>query len=138
MGFIGSNFIRHMLARYGDITIINLDKLSYGSNSANLADIPTGPRYRFVKGDINDMTLVGNESENAEAIVNIAAETHVDRSISNPRTFLEANTDGVLNLLEACRLRDLTFLQVSTDEVYGAAGELQAFKEGDPLNPSSP
>jgi dTDP-glucose 4,6-dehydratase len=138
MGFIGSNFIHHMLAAYDDITIINLDKLSYGSNPANLADIPTGPRYRFVKGDINDVTLMRNESENAEAIVNIAAETHVDRSISNPRSFFEANTVGVLNLLEACRTHDVTFLQVSTDEVYGSAGELYAFKEGDPLNPSSP
>jgi len=138
MGFIGSNFIHHMLAAYDDITIINLDKLSYGSNPANLADIPTGPHYRFVKGDVNDVTLVRNESENAEAIVNIAAETHVDRSISNPRSFFEANTEGVLNLLEACRLHDMMFLQVSTDEVYGAAGELQAFAENDRLDPSSP
>ncbi len=75
MGFIGSNFIRHMLAAYDDITIINFDKLSYGSNPATVANITTSDRYRFVKGDINDPDLVKKESENVEAIVNIAAET---------------------------------------------------------------
>lgn len=138
MGFIGSNFIRHMLEAHSDLSIINLDRLSYGSNPANLRDIPEGSAYRFVKGDIDDFDAVLKLTRDMAAVVNIAAETHVDRSISNPRSFFEANTEGVLNLLEACRTHDMTFLQVSTDEVYGSAGELQAFKEGDPLNPSSP
>jgi len=138
MGFIGSNFIRHMLKGHSDLSMINLDRLSYGSNPANLRDIPEGSAYRFVKGDINDFDAVLKLTRDTAAVVNIAAETHVDRSISNPRTFFEANTEGVLNLLEACRTHDVTFLQVSTDEVYGSAGDLQAFKEVDRLNPSSP
>lgn len=104
MGFIGSNFIRHMLAAYDDITIINLDRLYYGSNPANLKDIPAGKRYQYVKGDINDFDSVKKLVTDIESIVNIAAETHVDRSISNPLAFHEANTAGVVNLLEACRL----------------------------------
>jgi len=138
MGFIGSNFTRHLLEFHNDLSIINLDRLSYGSNQANLRDIPEGSAYQFVKGDINDIDAALKLSRDVDAVVNIAAETHVDRSISDPRVFHKANTEGVLNLLETCRLRDITFLQVSTDEVYGSAGELQAFKEGDRLNPSSP
>lgn len=138
MGFIGSNFTRHLLEVHNDLSMINLDRLSYGSNPTNLRDIPEGAAYRFVKGDINDIDAVLKLSRDVDAVVNIAAETHVDRSISGPRAFHKANTEGVLNLLETCRVRDITFLQVSTDEVYGSAEELQAFKEGDRLNPSSP
>jgi len=105
MGFIGSNFIRYMLETQTDTSIVNFDRLSYGSNPANLDDIPGGPAYRFVKGDINDFDLVLKLIGDVGAVVNIAPETHVDRSISNPRTFFEANTEGVLNLLEACSRR---------------------------------
>ncbi len=138
MGFIGSNFIRYELTNHADVSIINLDKLSYGSNPANLKDIEAGGRYRFLKEDINDFELIGRLSEEVDAVVNFAAETHVDRSISNPKPFHEANTAGVLTLLEACRHRDLTFLQVSTDEVYGSALASQSFQEQDRLDPSSP
>jgi len=113
MGFIGSNFIRHVLSHRRDNYMINLDNLSYGSNSANLKAI-NSTRYRFVKGDINDVSLIKKLSADVDAVVNFAAETHVDRSISSPRLFHQANTAGVLNLLEVCRLRDLTFTQVST------------------------
>ncbi len=138
MGFIGSNFIHHMLVSEDDIVITNLDRLSCGSNPANLNDVPPGKAYGFVKGDINDFNLIKKLAGKVEAIANFAAETHVDRSISNPTSFHEANTRGVLNLLEACRQRDIVFLQVSTDEVYGSATAEQAFSEEDRLNPSSP
>ena len=138
MGFIGSNFIRYMLGKYSDIEIINIDKLSYGANPANLKDMEDDRRYRFIKGDICDFELIKSLAEDVDVIVNIAAETHVDRSISNPRAFLESNTIGAFNLLEVSRTRNLTFLQVSTDEIYGSAPEGSSFNEEDTLNPSSP
>ena len=138
MGFIGSNFIRQVLSDREDTYIVNLDSLSYGSNPANLRAVEKSRRYRFMKGDINDLALVRKLAEETDVLVNFAAETHVDRSISNPRSFHETNTAGVLNLLEACRLHDPTFLQVSTDEVYGSAAEGQTFLEQDRLDPSSP
>ncbi len=138
MGFIGSNLIRHMLEAHEDIEILNLDKLSYGSNPFNLKSIEADGRYGFLRGDICDFETVKGAAKDMEAVINLAAETHVDRSISNPRPFLETNVLGVLNLLEACRLHDLAYQQVSTDEVYGPAPKGRSFKEGDPLNPSSP
>jgi dTDP-glucose 4,6-dehydratase len=138
LGFIGSNFIRHMLEAHTELSILNLDNLSYGSNPANLRDIPEGPKYRFVKGDINDFDMMLALTHDIGAVVNFAAETHVDRSISNPRNFFAANVQGPLNLLEVCRKRDMMFLQVSTDEVYGSVWGLQGFREEDRLNPSSP
>lgn len=138
MGFIGSNFIRHQLSKYNDVSIVNLDRLSYGSNPDNLKDVNAGGRYRFLREDINDFEPIKKLTNDIDAIINFAAESHVDRSIANPRSFEETNTRGVVNLLEACRLRDLTFLQVSTDEVYGSSQEAQAFTEEDPLGPSSP
>lgn len=138
MGFIGSNFIRRFLADHQDAGVINLDKLSYGSNPANLKDLENDKRYQFSRGDINDSALVKELAENVEAVVNFAAETHVDRSIANPRSFHETNTAGVLNLLEACREHDLTLMQVSTDEIYGSAEPEHAFAELDRLDPSSP
>lgn len=137
MGFIGSNFIRHMLTSYEDINITNLDRLSYGSNPANLHDIENTPHYDFIRGNICD-DAVSKLMRDAEAVINFAAETHVDRSISDPKAFHESNTAGVLNLLEACRLHDLRYLQVSTDEVYGSAPSDHAFVEHDMLDPSSP
>ncbi len=138
MGFIGSNFIRAMLTNNDDVSIVNVDRLSHGSNPANLQDIKQTGRYRFVKGDINDFGLVRDLTKDREAVVNFAAETHVDRSISNPRAFHGSNTAGVVTLLEVSRLLDLKFLQVSTDEVYGSAPNGPGFSEGDRLEPSSP
>ena len=139
LGFIGSNFIRYMLTKYDDIQVTNVDKLSTGSNPANLKDIKADKRYRFFKGDVNDKRLIKTLMKGAEAVVNIAAETHVDRSISNPKPFLESNTFGTFNLLEAARKADVkTFLHVSTDEIYGTTPRASSFKESDNLNPSNP
>ncbi len=138
MGFIGSNYINHVMSTRPDVQVVNLDKLSYGSNPASLKNLEGRANYRFVKGDICDDKLVGQAAANVEVVVNFAAETHVDRSISNPGAFLESNTKGVLTLLESCRRRDLKFLQVSTDEVYGSADDGRGFREVDALNPSSP
>ncbi len=138
MGFIGSNFIRYILSKYSDANVVNLDKLSLGSNPANLRGIAKGRAYRFLEGDINNFRLVKRVAKSVDAIVNFAAETHVDRSISNPSSFLDANTIGVVRLLEACRLHELSFLQVSTDEVYGSARAEKALVEEDRLDPSSP
>jgi dTDP-glucose 4,6-dehydratase len=137
LGFIGSNFIRYMLSTESDVRVVNLDKLSYGSNPANLKDIRGHSNYRFVKGDICDDRLVNELTARVDGVINFAAETHVDRSISNSRSFVDSNTLGTLTLLESCRGRDLKFLQISTDEVYGPS-DGRAFKEEDALNPSSP
>jgi len=139
LGFIGSNFIRFMLDEDRDIKIINLDKMSYGSNPKNLKEYENNPRYKFVRGDIAEYDLVGKLVKDVDAIVNIAAETHVDRSIANPEEFLKSNTIGVFNLLEAIRRanREARFIQVSTDEVYGDILE-GSFRENDRLMPSNP
>jgi len=139
LGFIGSNFIRFMLDEGRDIKIINLDKMSYGSNPKNLKEYENEPRYKFVRGDIAEYDLVGKLVKDVDAIVNIAAETHVDRSIANPEEFLKSNTIGVFNLLEAIRRanRQARFIQVSTDEVYGDILE-GSFRENDRLMPSNP
>jgi dTDP-glucose 4,6-dehydratase len=139
LGFIGSNFIRFMLNESRDIRIINLDKMSYGSNPENLKECENDPRYEFMKGDIADYKLVERLIKDVDAVVNIAAETHVDRSIASPEEFLRSNTIGVFNLLEAIRKvdREARLLQVSTDEVYGDILE-GFFKESDRLMPSNP
>jgi len=137
LGFIGSNFIRYMLTKYSEIQIINLDKLSVGSNPANLKEIETDKRYRFVKGDIADKKLVKNFVDEADAIINIAAETHVDRSIAEPWAFIHSNTIGAISLFEAARKHEKRILHVSTDETYGDILE-GSFKENDKLKPSSP
>jgi dTDP-glucose 4,6-dehydratase len=138
MGFIGSNFIRLILPNDADLNLVNLDSLSYGSNPANLRDLENGKKYRFVKGNICDEELLENTMKDVDAVVNFAAESHVDRSISNPAAFFDSNTLGVLTLLEACRKGDLKLLQVSTDEVYGSTPEGTPFRETDRLDPSSP
>jgi len=137
LGFIGSNFIRFMLAKYDDIQITNLDKLSIGSNPTNLKDIETDNRYKLVKGDVADRRLIKNLMDEAEVIVNIAAETHVDRSIAEPLPFLNSNTIGAVNLFEAAKKHGKRILHVSTDEVYGEIIK-GSFREGDKLKPSSP
>jgi len=139
LGFIGSNFIRHMLTKYDNIQITTLDKLSMGSNPANLKDVEADNRYRFVKGDITDRELVKNLANQTDVVVNIAAETHVDRSIANPQPFFESNTLGAFNLLEAARKADIkAFLHVSTDEIYGTTPQAISSKESDRLYPSNP
>lgn len=139
LGFIGSNFIRYVLNNYSDIEIINVDNLSYGSNPSNLKDYEFDNRYRFIKGDIANKSMMKRLIKNVDAIVNFAAETHVDRSIANPWPFLKSNVEGVLSILEAMRSygRDVRLIHVSTDEVYGDILE-GSFSEEDRLKPSSP
>ncbi|MEM4575697.1 MAG: dTDP-glucose 4,6-dehydratase [Archaeoglobaceae archaeon] len=137
MGFIGSNFVRYMLQKYDDLEILNLDALKYGSNPDNLRDLKD--RYSFIKGDIADFELVSELVAKSDVIVNFAAETHVDRSISNPEAFVHSNFIGVFTILEAIRKknREAKFIQISTDEVYGDIMS-GSFKEDDRLKPSSP
>ena len=137
MGFIGCNFIRYMFTKYDDIEITNLDRLSMGSNPANLKDIKTDKRYQFVKGDIVNKKLVIDLVGKADIVVNIAAETHVDRSIAEPWPFLHSNTIGAVTLFEATRRHGKRILHISTDEIYGDILK-GSFKEDDKLKPSSP
>ena len=138
-GFIGSNFVRHVLHAHPDDSIINLDKLTYAGNPENLRDVETNPRYRFVKGDICDEALVDDLLGGVDAVVHLAAETHVDRSNLGADDFLRTNVTGTYTLLEAARRRRVgRFLAVSTDEVYGSIAAGKAACETDPLNPSNP
>jgi len=149
-GFVGSNFVRYILREHPDWHIVNLDKLTYAGNLKNLEDIASDPRYNFVRGDIADRELVDRvfSQERPDAVVNFAAESHVDRSILDPSPFIETNVKGTQVLLEAIRthwpksktqeLTPKTFIQVSTDEVYGSLGETGAFTEDSPLKPNSP
>jgi dTDP-glucose 4,6-dehydratase len=139
LGFIGSNFIRYMMVKYNDVRVINVDNMSYGSNPANLRDLENDERYKFVKGDISNKKLMEKLVRNVDVIVNFAAESHVDRSIANPRSFLKNNTIGLVNILEAVRLRnrEAKVIHISTDEVYGDILN-GSFKEDDRLKPSSP
>ncbi len=137
-GFIGSNFIRLLVAERPDWEIVNLDKLTYAGNPENLRDVEDNPRYRFLKGDICDPQAVAEAVEGCDAVVNFAAETHVDRSIMEPMAFLRTDMEGTFVLLEAVRDgRAGTLLQVSTDEVYGTIPEGVA-AETSALRPSSP
>jgi dTDP-glucose 4,6-dehydratase len=137
-GFIGSNFVRYMLRTYADVEIVNLDRLTYAGNLENLRDVEADSRYTFVKGDICDAAVVGEALRGADAVVNFAAETHVDRSIASPQDFIRTDVLGTHTLLEAVReLGIARYLQISTDEVYGSIDE-GAFTEESPLCPSSP
>jgi dTDP-glucose 4,6-dehydratase len=135
-GFIGSNFIRHLL-KETDCKAINLDKLTYAGNLNNIKDLRRQKRQRFVRGDIRNRKLVDSLVREVDAVVNFAAESHVDRSIQAPRVFVETNVLGTQVLLEACRRFGVKFEQISTDEVYGSRLE-GSFRETDLLNPSSP
>jgi len=140
-GFIGSNFIRFLVQSGKDYRIINLDKLTYAGNLENLADLVGGPGYEFVRGNIGDGKLVDRLlEENVEAVVNFAAESHVDRSLYEPDLFIQTNVVGVQILLHAAlRHKIKKFVQVSTDEVYGSLdAEGPRFREDFPLAPSSP
>jgi len=139
-GFIGSNFIRLVLDE-SEQRIVNLDLLTYAGNLANLAGLEQHPRYRFVRGDIGDRALVAGllTAEKIDAVVNFAAESHVDRSIDAPRVFLETNTLGTQALLEVAADQQITrFVQISTDEVYGSLGAQGRFTESSRLQPNSP
>lgn len=137
-GFIGSAFVRRVLARHRDVTVTVLDKLTYAGNLANLAPVADDPRYRFVQGDINDEALVDELAAEVDAIVNFAAESHVDRSIEGPDAFIRTDVHGTFVLLEAARRHGhARYLQISTDEVYGDV-PTGSSKETDPLRPRSP
>ena len=128
-GFIGANFINNILQKRDDVEIINLDKLTYAGNLENLSDLCTNSRYQFVRGNITSSKDVEKTlSQGIDAVINFAAETHVDRSILNPSGFVQTNVCGTQVLLEACRKKKIErFIQVSTDEVYGSLKESGKF-----------
>jgi dTDP-glucose 4,6-dehydratase len=137
-GFIGSNFIRHVLSAHADDRIVNLDKLTYAGNPANLADLERHPRYAFVHGDICDAKLVRDVVRGVDAVINFAAMTHVDRSILDPDESLRTDVLGVHVLLEAVREMGIArLLHISTDEVYGSITR-GAATEASPLRPTNP
>jgi dTDP-glucose 4,6-dehydratase len=137
-GFIGSNYVRHLLATDPDAQVTNFDKLTYAGHPASLADLDGEPRHRFVQGDICDLELLLQLLPGHDALVNFAAETHVDRSIVEPLEAVRTNALGVATLAEAARRTGVgRFLQVGTDEEYGTIGQ-GAFRESDRLEPSSP
>ena len=137
-GFIGSNFIRHVLETYPDYRIINLDKLTYAGNQDNLKDIENNPNYSFVRGDICDTDVVNEVMQQVDQVVHFAAESHVDRSIDDGSVFVRTNVFGTYTLLESALEHGIKrFVHVSTDEVYGSINE-GSFKETDILIPSSP
>lgn len=138
-GFIGSNFIRYMLGQHADVSVMNVDKLTYAGNPDNLRDIEGDKRYRFIKADICDAQLMAAIAKDADVIVNFAAESHVDRSIDNPFAFVDTNVKGTYSLIQAAReAGHKQYLQISTDEVYGDMHAAQKADESFPLQPSSP
>jgi len=137
-GFIGSAFIRNYLNNNPNDTITNLDSLTIGSNLQNLKVIENQTNYSFVKNDIRNEQNVQGISKDNDIIINFAAESHVDRSIANPKPFIETNILGTYSLLEAARKYDKLFIHVSTDEVYGDAQGNESFTEERNLNPSNP
>lgn len=145
-GFIGSHVVRRFVKNYPGYTIINLDKLTYAGNLANLRDIEDEPNYRFIKGDIVDTDFINKlfTEEQPDAIIHLAAESHVDRSITNPLDFVMTNVVGTVSLLNAARnnwkgrYNETRFYHVSTDEVYGSLGETGMFTEETAYDPHSP
>lgn len=138
-GFIGSCFVRHILNKYPDYKVINLDLLTYAGNLNNLTDIKDNPNYKFVQGDICDKQLAMELMAEVDCCLNFAAESHVDRSINEPEIFIKTNVMGTQNLLQAAKLTNLSrYVQVSTDEVYGSLGATGYFTEETPLAPNSP
>lgn len=137
-GFIGSAFVRNYLKRNQSDKIINVDSLTIGSNEANLDEVKKNSNYTFLKDDIKNTEAMNKIAKDVDVIVNFAAETHVDRSIANPRPFIETNVLGTYSLLEAAKKNEKLFIHVSTDEIYGDADEGQSFTEADILKPSNP
>lgn len=140
-GFIGSNFLQMVLSEHKDYFVVNLDKLTYAGNLENLNEFMEHPNHKFIKGDICDGELIETivDQYQISVIVNFAAESHVDRSINEPKVFIETNITGTLTLLEVARDKKLErFVQISTDEVYGSLGPEGKFTEQTPLSPNSP
>jgi len=139
LGFIGSNFCRYIITKHSNYKIVNIDKIGIGANPANLEDLINEKRYEFIKGDIRNSKLVNKIIKRVDAAVNIAAETHVDRSITDPEPFIQNNAIGTFVLLEAIRKHNdkVKLVQVSTDEIYGEIKE-GSFTENDPPEPSNP
>ncbi len=143
-GFIGSHVVRLFVNKYPGYEIINLDKLTYAGNLENLKDVEDASNYRFVKGDISDLDFINKlfEKEKFNGVIHLAAESHVDRSITNPLDFVETNVIGTVNLLNAykayCDLSTGRFYHISTDEVYGELGDEGKFTESTPYHPNSP
>ena len=137
-GFIGSNYVRYVLNKRTDDSVVVLDKLTYAGNRANLSDLTDDRRFEFVLGDIADAPLVREVMKDVDAVANFAAETHVDRSILFPEEFIRTDIIGTFTLLEAARdLKVPRYLQISTDEVYGYILDGK-FNEKSPIDPSSP
>jgi len=137
-GFIGSAFIRNYLKNNTDSKIINLDLLTIGSNLKNLKEIQNNPNYKFIKDDIRNESIIDGLVKDVDVVVNFAAESHVDRSIANPKPFLETNIFGTYSILEATRKHDKQFIHISTDEIYGDAKDSISFNEDSQINPSNP
>ena len=145
-GFIGSNLIHYWLQEHSDDVVVNFDALTYAGNLANLEQIENHPRYRFFHGDLRNTDQIDGVFSlfNVEAVIHLAAESHVDRSIYGPSDFIDSNIRGTFNLLEALRkewdgqLSERRFLHVSTDEVYGSLGGRGYFRENTPFAPNSP
>ncbi|MWC27297.1 dTDP-glucose 4,6-dehydratase [Paenibacillus sp. MMS18-CY102] len=139
-GFIGSNFVLYMLGKYADVTIINVDALTYAGNLENLRSVENNANYRFVKADIADrVALEPLFAEGIDVVANFAAESHVDRSILHPGIFVRTNILGTQTLLDLAKQYGVSkFVQVSTDEVYGTLGDTGLFTEETPLAPNSP
>ena len=136
-GFIGSAFIKNHLNNFSNDEIINIDNLTIGSNKFNLSEINNN-NYSFVKEDIKNFDAIEKISKDVDIIINFAAETHVDRSISNPKPFIETNILGTYSLLESSRKYDKKFIHISTDEIYGDLENKESFSENDILKPSNP
>ena len=139
-GFIGSHFVRHMLSHCEDVSIINMDALTYAGNLRNLSDVESHPRYKFVHGNITQQEdVLEAAGENLSALIHFAAESHVDRSIMDSGPFVKTNVLGTQVLLDVARSLNVEkFVHVSTDEVYGSLGETGYFTEDTPLAPNSP
>ena len=137
-GFIGSAFIRNYLQDHSDSKVVNLDILTIGSNLENLKDVENNPNYTFLKDNIRNESKIDELVKNTDVVVNFAAESHVDRSIANPKPFLETNIFGTYSILEAIRKYDKRFIHVSTDEVYGDAQGQASFTEDSQIKPSNP
>jgi len=137
-GFIGSAFIRNFLNNNDDSKIINLDSLTIGSNLENLKNLSNNSNYNFIKDDIRNESQIDNLVKYVDIVINFAAQSHVDRSIANPKPFIETNILGTYSILEAIRKYDKKFIHVSTDEIYGDAHEQTSFNEDSQINPSNP
>jgi dTDP-glucose 4,6-dehydratase len=138
-GFIGSNFIRHLLTTDSDVSIVNFDALTYAGNLANLSDVKNHPQYRFIKGDVSNANDVRKAMAGVTDVIHFAAESHVDRSIMDSGPFVRTNVIGTQILLDAAREFNVKkYVQVSTDEVYGSLGATGLFTEETPLQPNSP